>query len=248
MINVLLVEDDIDLATTIVDYLDIESISCDHASNGLMGLSLLEANHYQMIMLDINMPKMDGLTLCNTLRERGMDIPILMLTARDSLEHKLQGFEAGSDDYLVKPFAMKELVARVQVLAKRRSGEARRLVLGDLTLDITQRSALLNQKSLNQKPLKLSPIAFKLLEVLVRASPQAVSRQQIMQAVWGDEQPDSNSLKVHIHHLRKQLDAEASSISLETVSGIGFAIKSDNSNDNSNNNSNNNENKSEGAL
>ncbi|WP_019528593.1 response regulator transcription factor [Dasania marina] len=233
MINVLLVEDDIDLATTIVDYLDIESISCDHASNGLMGLSLLATNHYQMIMLDINMPKMDGLTLCNTLRERGMDIPILMLTARDSLEHKLQGFEAGSDDYLVKPFAMKELVARVQVLAKRRSGEARRLVLGDLILDVSQRSALLNQK-----PLKLSPIAFKLLEVLVRASPQAVSRQQIMQAVWGDEQPDSNSLKVHIYHLRKQLDAELSSIKLDTVSGIGFAIK----------NNNENKNDSEGAL
>ncbi|MCR8923814.1 response regulator transcription factor [Dasania sp. GY-MA-18] len=219
MINVLLVEDDIDLATTIVDYLDLESINCDHASNGLMGLNLLESNHYQMIMLDINMPKMDGLTLCNTLRERGMDIPILMLTARDSLEHKLEGFAAGSDDYLVKPFAMKELVARVQVLAKRRSGEAKRLVLGDLSLDINQRSA-----QLKQTPLKLSPIAFKLLEVLVRASPQAVSRQHIMQAVWGDEQPDSNSLKVHIYHLRKQLDAAHNNISLDTVSGIGFAI------------------------
>jgi DNA-binding response OmpR family regulator len=147
MINVLLVEDDIDLATTIVDYLEIESIECDHASNGLMGLNLIERNHYQMIMLDINMPKMDGLTLCNTLRERGMDVPVLMLTARDSLENKLEGFSAGSDDYLVKPFAMKELVARVQVLAKRRSGEAKRLVLGDLILDIKQRSATLKQQS-----------------------------------------------------------------------------------------------------
>lgn len=230
MINVLLVEDDIDLAATIVDYLEIESINCDHASNGLVGLDLIQRNHYQMIMLDINMPKMDGLTLCNTVREYGWDIPILMLTARDSLENKLQGFAAGSDDYLVKPFAMKELVARVQVLAKRRSGEMKRLVLGDLILDLNQRSALLKQQ-----PLKLSPIAFKLLEVLVRASPQAVSRQHIMQAVWGDDQPDSNSLKVHIHHLRKQLDASANSttdsslgdIQLETISGIGFAIKSE---------------------
>ncbi|RTE66160.1 DNA-binding response regulator [Amphritea opalescens] len=220
MVNVLLVEDDIDLATTIVDYLEIESIQCDHASNGLMGLNLIQSNHYQMIMLDINMPKMDGLTLCNTLREKGMDIPILMLTARDSLENKLQGFKAGSDDYLVKPFDMQELVARVQVLAKRRSGEVKRLALGDLTLDLTQHSA-----QLKQQPLKLSPIAFKLLEVLVRASPQAVSRQQIMQAVWGDEQPDSNSLKVHIYHLRKQLDIELSNVKLDTVSGIGFAIK-----------------------
>ena len=162
MINVLLVEDDIDLAATIVDYLDIESINCDHASNGLMGLELIQRNHYQMMMLDINMPKMDGLTLCNTVREKGLDIPILMLTARDSLDNKLQGFEAGSDDYLVKPFAMRELVARVQVLAKRRSGEVKRLVLGDLILDLNQRSAQLQQRTL-----KLSPIAFKLLEVLV---------------------------------------------------------------------------------
>lgn len=222
MINVLLVEDDIDLAATIVDYLDIESINCDHASNGLMGLELIQRNHYQMMMLDINMPKMDGLTLCNTVREKGLDIPILMLTARDSLENKLQGFEAGSDDYLVKPFAMRELVARVQVLAKRRSGEVKRLVLGDLILDLNQRTAQLQQQTL-----KLSPIAFKLLEMLVRASPHPVSRQHIMQAVWGDEQPDSNSLKVHIHHVRKQLDASKHSplLKLETISGIGFAIK-----------------------
>ena len=220
--NVLLVEDDIDLATTIVDYLEIESIERDHASNGLMGLSLIESNHYQMIILDINMPKMDGLTLCSTLRERGMDIPILMLTARDSLDNKLQGFEAGSDDYLVKPFAMKELVARVQVLAKRRSGEVKKLAVGDLSLDLSQHTAHLKQNTL-----KLSPIAFKILEVLVRTSPQAVSRQQLMQQVWGDEQPDSNSLKVHIHHLRKQLDVEQSNVKLETVSGVGFAIKVD---------------------
>ncbi len=222
MINVLLVEDDIDLAATIVDYLDIESITCDHASNGLMGLELIQRNHYQMVMLDINMPKMDGLTLCNTVRERGLDIPILMLTARDSLENKLQGFEAGSDDYLVKPFAMKELVARVQVLSKRRSGEVKRLVLGDLILDLNQRTAQSQQRTL-----KLSPIAFKLLEVLVRASPLPVSRQHIMQAIWGDEQPDSNSLKVHIHHVRKQLNASKHSplLKLDTISGIGFAIK-----------------------
>ena len=220
MMNVLLVEDDIDLATTIVDYLEIESIECDHASNGLMGLSLLENNHYQMIILDVNMPKMDGLTLCNTLRERGLDIPILMLTARDTLENKLQGFAAGSDDYLTKPFAMKELVARVQVLAKRRSGEVKRLVLGDLILDLNQHSAQIKHNTL-----KLSPIAFKLLEAFVRVSPQALSRQQIMQTVWGDEQPDSNSLKVHIYHLRKMLETATDSIKLETVSGVGFAIK-----------------------
>ena len=220
MINVLLVEDDIDLATTIVDYLDIEDISCDHASNGIMGLNLIENNQYQMIILDINMPKMDGLTLCKKLREQGKNTPVLMLTARDSLDNKLEGFAAGSDDYLVKPFAMKELVARVQVLAKRKSGEVKRLTLANLQLDLTKHCAIVGESTL-----KLSPIAFKLLETLVREAPQAVTRSVIMQAIWGEEQPDSNSLKVHIYHLRKQLEAATQQVKLETIPNIGFAIK-----------------------
>jgi DNA-binding response OmpR family regulator len=219
MINVLLVEDDIDLATTIVDYLDIEDIECDHASNGIMGLNLIQSNQYQMIILDVNMPKMDGLTMCKTLREQGKDIPVLMLTARDSLDNKLEGFAAGSDDYLVKPFAMKELVARVQVLAKRKSGEVKRLTLANLNLDLAKRSA-----DVEGQILKLSPIAFKLLETLVRNAPQPVTRSSIMQAIWGEEQPDSNSLKVHVHHLRKQLEATTHQVTLETIPSVGFAI------------------------
>lgn len=219
MINVLLVEDDIDLATTIVDYLDIEDIECDHASNGVMGLNLLKINNYQMIILDVNMPKMDGLTMCKTLREQGQDTPVLMLTARDSLDNKLEGFAAGSDDYLVKPFAMKELVARVQVLAKRKSGEVKRLTLANLNLDLAKRSA-----DVEGQTLKLSPIAFKLLETLVRSAPQPVTRSAIMQAIWGEEQPDSNSLKVHVYHLRKQLEATTQQVTLDTVPSVGFAI------------------------
>lgn len=219
MINVLLVEDDIDLATTIVDYLEIESIECDHASNGVMGLNLIERNQYQMIILDVNMPKMDGLTMCKTLREQGIDIPVLMLTARDSLDNKLEGFAAGSDDYLVKPFAMKELVARVQVLAKRKSGEVKRLTFANLTLNLTAHTATVEEHSL-----KLSPITFKLLEVLVREQ-KPVTRQVIMQAIWGDDQPDSNSLKVHIHHLRKQLEQAHCQAVLETIPSVGFALK-----------------------
>ena len=220
MINVLLVEDDIDLASTVVDYLELESMQCDHASNGLMGLHLIERQSYQVIILDINMPKMDGITLCKSMRELGIDTPVLMLTARDTLDNKLQGFQAGSDDYLVKPFAMQELVARIQVLGRRRSGEVKRLSLGDLNFDLTQRIA-----SFKHHPLKLSPTALKILEVLMRASPQTVTRQHIIQGVWGDDQPDSNSLKVHIFHLRKQLDAYDASITLDTVASVGFAIK-----------------------
>ena len=221
MINILLVEDDFDLATTIVDYLDIEDIECDHASNGIIGLNLIHTNQYQMIILDVNMPQMDGLTLCKTLREQGIDIPVLMLTARDSLDNKLEGFAVGSDDYLVKPFAMKELVARVQVLAKRKSGEAKRLIFADLCVDLTQRNAVAAEQIL-----KLSPIAFKILEILVRHAPKVVTRKTIIQTIWRDEQPDSNNLKVHIHHIRKQLEATTNLVKLETIPSIGFALKS----------------------
>jgi len=220
MINVLLVEDDIDLATTIVDYLEIESIECDHASNGVMGLNLIQINHYQMIILDVNMPKMDGLTMCKTLRERGIDTPVLMLTARDNLDNKLEGFAAGSDDYLVKPFAMKELVARVKVLAKRKSGEVKRLTFANLTLDLTAHTATVEAGNL-----KLSPITFKLLELLIREQQKPVTRHAIMQAIWGEEQPDSNSLKVHIYHLRKQLEQANCHAVLETIPSVGFVLK-----------------------
>ncbi|MBH0049267.1 response regulator transcription factor [Pseudoalteromonas sp. SWYJZ19] len=220
MINVLLVEDDIDLATTIVDYLEIESIECDHASNGVMDLNLIERNQYQMIILDVNMPKMDGLTMCKTLRERGIDTPVLMLTARDSLDSKLEGFAAGSDDYLVKPFAMKELVARVKVLAKRKSGEVKRLTFANLTLDLTAHTATVEAGNL-----KLSPITFKLLELLIREQQKPVTRHAIMQAIWGEEQPDSNSLKVHIYHLRKQLEQANCQAVLETIPSVGFVLK-----------------------
>jgi DNA-binding response OmpR family regulator len=220
MLNLLLVEDNIDLATAIVDYLELESIQCDHAANGVAGLGLIKQHDYQAIILDLNLPKMDGLTVCKNMRQQGIDIPVLMLTARDSLDDKLVGFDAGADDYLVKPFAMEELIVRVQVLARRRSGQVQRLTLADLALDLQQKQAYRNMR-----PLKLSPTALKLLEVLLRASPNPVSREKLIQAVWGDEHPDSNSLKVHIYNLRKQLDAGDVPALLHTVPGYGFALR-----------------------
>lgn len=220
MLNLLLVEDDLDLAATIIDYFELESIQCDHAANGLAGLHFIEQNPYQALIIDINLPKMDGLTLCNTIRQQGIDTPVLMLTARDSLDNKLEGFQSGADDYLIKPFAMAELIVRIQTLAKRRSGQIKRLSLADLEIDLSEKQAYRHNE-----PLKLSPTAFCILEILLRASPKPVSRTDIMQAVWGDNQPDSNSLKVHIHHLRKQLDSRHSPSLLQTVPGYGFALR-----------------------
>ncbi|WP_261817556.1 response regulator transcription factor [Vibrio gallicus] len=216
----LLVEDDLDLATAIVDYLELEDIACDHAANGVSGYNLIRDNHYDVVILDLNLPKLSGLGVCERLRAQGIDVPILMLTARDTLEDKLKGFSIGADDYLIKPFAMQELIVRAQVLSRRRSGEVNRLKVADLVLELTTRTA-----SRNGVQLKLSPIAMKLLETLMRDSPNIVSRERLIQGVWGDEQPDSNSLKVHMFNLRKAVDANFDHKLIHTVVGQGFVLK-----------------------
>lgn len=219
-IKVLLVEDDVDLAATVVDYLEIEGISCDHASNGVQGLSLIESNAYQVILLDINLPRLDGLSVCQKVRESSNETPILMLTARDSLGDKIAGFDAGTDDYLVKPFEIEELLVRVIALSTRRSGQLSHLTLGKLVLNTRECTAIYGDD-----PIKLTPITFKLLQKLMRDASKPVSREVLMQAVWGDEQPDSNSLKVHIHHLRKQLANVNANLTLDTATGFGFVLR-----------------------
>ena len=222
MLNVLLIEDDFDLAETVIDYLAIESISCDYASNGMAGRQLLEDNLYDVVLLDLNLPRLDGLSLCEKLRSDGNDTPVLMLTARDQLDDKLAGFEAGTDDYLVKPFELKEVVVRIHALAKRRSGQATLLCCGELEMNVRTHTV-----TRAGQPIKLSPIGRQLLETLLRASPETVPKQKLLSAVWGDDPPDSNSLKVHIHHLRKAIDDPFSGPLLHTVTGHGFAIRED---------------------
>ncbi|WDE09753.1 response regulator transcription factor [Thalassomonas haliotis] len=218
--NILLVEDDLDLAATVVDYLELEGISCDHAANGIRGLGLVQSQSYDMVILDVNMPRMDGLLVCRKMREQGIDTPVLMLTARDTLDDKLAGFKVGSDDYLVKPFAMLELVARIHVLAKRRSGQTTSTELYGLSIDFSQKIA-----KRGQRQLQLSPTGWILLETLVRKSGQIVTRDQLCHAVWGDELPDSNSLKVHLFNLRQQIDAPGESKLIHTVPGQGVALR-----------------------
>jgi len=218
--NALLVEDDLDLAATIIDYLELENIICDHAANGIAGLQLINKHNYDVIILDVNMPRMDGLSVCQNIREQGLSTPILMLTARDTLDDKLAGFAAGSDDYLVKPFAMLELVARLQVLAKRRSGQTNKLIVDNLEVDFSKKIAVRDAVNI-----VLSPTSWKILEVLLRKSPDVVSREQIAQAVWGDELPDSNSLKVHMFKLRQQIDGGQKNKLIHTLTGQGFTLR-----------------------
>ncbi len=219
MLTVLLVEDDQDLADTIMEYLELEQITCHSASNGVAGLNLAEQNRYDVLLLDLNLPRLDGLTLCRKLRDQGDDTPVLMLTARDGLDDKLDGFRAGTDDYLVKPFELQELVVRIFALSRRRSGEVKKLSCADLEMNLQTHTV-----TRRGMPLKLSPTGWKLLEVLLRASPAAVSRQELAEKVWGDDLPDSNSLKVHIFNLRKAVDAPFETSLLHTVAGHGFVL------------------------
>jgi len=221
-LQLLLVEDDLDLATAIIDYFELENIPCDHAANGLSGFNLIKCNHYDAVILDLNMPKMNGLEVSEKLRELGIDVPILMLTAKDTLDDKLLGFEKGADDYLVKPFAMEELIVRVQVLSRRRSGQITTLKAGNLVLDSKQKTI-----TYADTPLKLSPIGFKILEILMRTYPNPVSREDLIQNVWGDDQPDSNSLKVHLFNLRKAIENHTPQHKklIQTLVGYGFVLK-----------------------
>lgn len=220
MLNILLVEDDRDLANTLIEYLTLDGIDCDYACDGVMGLKLAKSQPYEVLVLDINLPRMNGLDLCKTLRQIGHDTPILMLTARDQIDDKLTGFAVGADDYLVKPFEMLELVARIQVLSKRKSKLTNVLTCVDLEMDLSTKT-LKRQGQL----IELSPTAWTLLEILMKASPAPVSRHDLEYAVWGESIPNSNSLKVHIHNLRKAIDGPFNEALLHTVARHGFAIK-----------------------
>lgn len=220
MINVLLIEDDLDLAQTVIDYLQLESINCDHASNGVAGLHLLAQQDFDILLLDLNLPRLDGLSVCETLRQQGHDIPILMLTARDQLADKLAGFHAGTDDYLLKPFDLDELMVRIKALSRRRSGQAQLLRCGDLQMNLQNHTV-----SRADKSLKLSPTSWRLLEALLRAYPSMVSRQKLEETIWGNETPDSDSLKVHLHHLRKAVDGNFSQSLIQTIPGHGVILR-----------------------
>ncbi|WP_020394499.1 response regulator transcription factor [Thiolinea disciformis] len=219
---VLLVEDHRLLAQTIMDYLNSEQIEVDYAAHGLQGLHLATTNTYDAILLDINLPEMDGFELCRQLRQHfAIDIPILMLTARDQLDDRLTGFEQGADDYLIKPFNNKELVARLKALIKRYRGEvaSKRLQWGDLVLDTGTQ-----QVWREGREVILSPTCFKILRILMRESPQVVSREQLHNELWGSDTPDTDSLRSHIYNLRKALDQPFQAELIQTVKGVGLRL------------------------
>jgi len=201
--HVLLVEDELTLASLVCEYLENqdympECIVVDHAMKGQQALTLIEENTYDVLVLDINLPDMSGFHVCKTLRQRGINLPTIMLTARDSLDDKAQGFSAGADDYLVKPFAMAELVMRLQAL-QQRGKRSNQLQQGELLLAIDDHKA-----SIAGFELSLTADEWRLLVLLVRAD-KVLSRNVIMMQLWPDESGTDDALKMLIHRLRKTI-------------------------------------------
>lgn len=220
--RILVIEDQEDILQNIVDYLELHGYTVDCARDGLGGLHLAVTLSFDLIILDINLPGMDGFTLCRKLRQDAhVHTPVIMLTARDSVADKLAGFKAGSDDYLVKPFALAELQARVEAVLRRgqfRTGN--RLIVADLSYDLDTLQVVRQGKVL-----KLQPIGLKLLEMLMKNSPQVVRRERLQEVLWGDDVPDSDSLRSHIHVLRQIIDKPFDLPLLHTVHGIGYCLK-----------------------
>jgi DNA-binding response OmpR family regulator len=220
--RILVIEDNRDLAANLYDYLESLGHTVDAAGDGITGLHLALVNDYDAIVLDLVLPGMDGITLCRKLREEGgKDTPVLMLTARDSLDDKVAGLESGADDYVVKPFALREVEARLRSLARRARGQTRprRLQVADLSFDPGTLTVRRGGREIN-----LPPIPLKILEVLMRQSPRVVWRRDIEQAVWGDSPPDSDALRAHMHVLRNAIDKPFEHPLLHTVRGMGYQL------------------------
>lgn len=222
---ILMVEDHYELASTVCEFLEEHDFVVDHARNLDAARNLLKQRPYHLLLLDINLPDGSGYDLCEWLRnQQSMDIPVLMLTARDTLNDKLNGFKSGTDDYLVKPFDFNELVMRIQALIKRSLGEVsnRELKISDLVLDPGRQYI-----SRSGQSIELPPIQFKLLKLLMRNAPNVLTKQEIMMELWGDEEPESDALRSHIYNLRKMIDKPFEKKLIQTVSGVGLKISTE---------------------
>jgi DNA-binding response OmpR family regulator len=223
-LRVLLIEDQSDLAGNVIDYFESFGHAVDYASDGASGVTLALSESFDVIVLDLMLPRLDGWEVCRRIRgEARQRVPLLMLTARDTLDDKLRGFELGADDYLTKPFALDELHARCLALARR--GELHRdqtIVIGTLAVDVRKHEATRNGVALS-----LTKKGFEILRALAEAYPAAVTRSELIARLWGDDWPDSDALRSHIYALRQELDKPAQRPMLKTVHGIGLKLEAD---------------------
>jgi DNA-binding response OmpR family regulator len=223
-LSILIIEDNAQLAANIYDYLEACGHALDAAPDGVSGLSLAATREYDAIVLDWNLPRMDGLTILRRLRTHEKKrVPVIMLTARDQLADKIDGFESGVDDYLVKPVALPELEIRLRSLVERLRHAAaapdRVLAVGDLSFDLQTLEV-----SRGRRLLQLSRTSRRLLELLLRESPKVVTRERLEQAAWADETPESDLLRSHMHVLRRAVDQGSERKLLHTISGVGYRL------------------------
>ena len=219
--NILLIEDNRDLATNMFDYFEAKGHAMDLAADGISGLHFAATNQYDVLILDLMLPGIDGLTLCKRLREAGRLTPILMLTARDSLDDKIAGLKAGADDYVVKPFSLREVEARLHALVRRAQVRETGSILkvGNLSFDTGTFKVMRGERTI-----ELPPVPLKLLEILMRQSPRVLPREEIERAIWGDSPPDSDALRAHLYILRSAIDKQADTPLVKTLRGIGYQI------------------------
>lgn len=220
--RILVAEDQPQLLTMLVKNLTLAGYTVDGVADGAEALAYLDVTDYDAAVLDVMMPRVDGLTVLRTVRDRGFALPVLLLTARDAVQDRVGGLDAGADDYLTKPFAMDELLARLRVLTRRKgSGQTNVYTLADLTVDTAARTAVRNGRTLN-----LSAREYGLLEYLIRNKGVILSRTQIENNLWSlDYAGGTNVVDVYISYLRKKLELPDEERLLHTVRGMGWVLK-----------------------
>ena len=221
--RILIVEDNADIVANLYGFFEPKGHVLDSAPNGYGGLALASEHDYDVIVLDVMLPGLNGLEMCQKLRsELRKNVPVLMLTARDTLEDKVAGFDSGADDYLVKPFSLVELEVRLKALVRRSRGlgtASAVLAVGDLTFDTET-----FQATRAGVPLALTKTGYTILKVLMRETPKVVPRDRIEHELWGDNPPDTDALRVHIHALRQALDKPFAQPMLHTIAKVGYKL------------------------
>jgi two-component system, OmpR family, response regulator MprA len=221
-VRILVVDDDLAVCRSIDRALRLEGYEVITVASGHEALEAVTLNSPDALVLDLQLPDLDGLQVCRRIREAGDDTPILMLTARHGIDDRVQGLDAGADDYLVKPFALEELLARLRALLRRRfEGEGGVLRFGELTLDLASREAYRGERAF-----VLTRIEFDLLELFLRHPRQVLTREVLLNRVWGfDFDSGTNSLAVYVGYLRRKTEAGGEARCIHTVRGVGYVLR-----------------------
>ena len=220
--SLLLIEDHNDIANMVCEYLESDGYIMDYAADGITGLHLAVSNEYDAIILDLSLPGLDGIEVLAKLRnEAKRTAPVLIITARDTLQHKIVGLDSGADDYLVKPFDIRELTARVRSLIRRQQGLLSQEILRVEDLQFDMGTMIVTR---NNQKLKLTPIGMQILKILMQVSPRVVSRRVIERQIWGDILPDSDTLRSHMYSLRKLIDKPFKIQLLHTIQNSGYSL------------------------